>query len=119
MMFEIKMPVTIYRGDDWIASGELLPNGAALAVTVDGCDGEGFDLFDYAVDTAVVEEKIPMKFFSEGVEVAEGELVQSGGNICLCPSADTSFELMDPEGNATLFLQPDGWAARLEIRRGH
>ncbi|MGH9550317.1 MAG: hypothetical protein ACRD3W_13125 [Terriglobales bacterium] len=119
MMFELKMPVTIYRGNDWIGSGELLPNGAELALCVDGRDGEGFELFNYSVDTRIVEEKIPLTFFSEGEQVADGELFQSGTNICLCPLSDHTLDLLDPSGFAELHLQPDGWAARLEITRGH
>jgi hypothetical protein len=117
MMYEIKMPVTVYRGDLCIGSGDLLPNGANLALCVDENDGEGLQLFQYYVDTKIVEEKIPMTFYCEGQEVAEGDLVQTGDYICLCPHADTSFDLMDPKGSAELWLQPDGSNARLNIKR--
>ena len=117
MVLEIKMPVTVYRGKECIASGELLPNGAALALTVN--DGEKLNLLDYSVDTRVVEEKIPVTFFFGNKEVAAGELIQSGSNICLCPNADTSFNLMEPNSTAKLYLLPDGSAAELKIEHGH
>ncbi|HEY9774148.1 MAG TPA: hypothetical protein V6C81_10115 [Planktothrix sp.] len=119
MMYEIKMPVEIYRGDELIASGELLPNGAELALTFENCGDKEVELFNYPIDTKSVEEKIPMTFVCEGEEVAKGELVQSGSNICLCPDADTSFSIMDPKSKASLYLQSDGWSARLEISRSH
>jgi hypothetical protein len=116
MMFEIKMPVNIYRDEDFIASGQLLPNGAEFAVCVESESGI-FELLDYSVDTRVVEDKIPLKIFCQGEEVAQGELFQSGSNICVCPFADTSFNLMDPNSEAELYVQRDGWGARLEITR--
>lgn len=118
-MFELKMPVTIYRGSDWIGSGELLPNGSELALTVHGADGDGFELLNYSVDTRVIEEKIPCKFFTDGEEVADGELFQSGSNICLCPFSDQTLDLLDPRCQAELYVQPDGWGARLDIKRTH
>jgi hypothetical protein len=117
MMFEISMPISIYRGADFIGSGELLPNGNELALCVDTADGEEFELLNYSVDTKVIEEKIPLKIFQDGEEVADGELFQSGSNICVCPYTDTSFNIMDPSGAAELHVQPDGWGARLDIKR--
>ena len=116
-MYEIKMPVTVFRGDQRIGSGDLLPNGAALTLCVG--DGEGLQLFPYYADSEIVEEKIPMKFFCEGKEVAEGDLVQTGNYICLCPHTDTNFDIMDPKGSAELWLQPDGARARLDIEHSH
>jgi hypothetical protein len=117
MMYELKMPVSIYRGDDLIGSGQLLPNGNELALCIDGQDGHIFELLNYSVDTRVIEEKIPLKIYEEGKEVAQGELFQSGSNICVCPYTDTSFNIMDPRSTADLYVQPDGWAARLDIKR--
>jgi hypothetical protein len=115
MMYEIKMPVKVYRGDLCIGSGDLLPNGANLALCVNEND-EQLQLFQYSVDTKIVEEKIPMKFYCEGEEVADGDLVQTGDYICLCPHTDTSFNIMDPKGSAELWLQPDGSNARLNVK---
>jgi len=119
MIFELSMPVHIYRGEEFLAVGELLPNGNEMALCVDGGNGDGFALLDYSCDTESVEEKIPLKIFQEGEEVAEGELFQSGSNICVCPYTDTSFNLMDPKSEAKLSLSPDGWGAVLEVSRAH
>jgi hypothetical protein len=116
MMFEIKMPVNVYRGDDLIGTGELLPNGNELALCV--ADGDKFMLLNYSCDTREVEEKIPLKIFWHGDEVADGELFQSGSNICVCPNTDTSFDIMDPNDTADLYVQADGWGARLDIKPG-
>lgn len=119
MMFELKMPVNIYRGSDLIGSGELLPNGNELALCVESLDGEVFELLNYSCDTKIVEEKIPLRIFREGEEVAQGELLQTGGNICVCPYTDTNFNLMDKQSTAVLHVRPDGWGATLDISRGN
>ena len=119
MMFELSMPVSIYRGCDLIGSGELLPNGNELALCMEGEEESGFALLNYSVDTRVIEEKIPLTIFCEGKEVAIGELFQSGSNICVCPYTDTNFNLMDVDSVAELFLHKDGLNARLDIKREH
>lgn len=117
MMFEIKMPVNVYRGADLIGSGDLLPNGNEMAVYVPSSDGKVFQLLHYATDTAKVEDKIPLVIFREGEEVAIGELLQTGANICVCPYTDTNFNLMDTDAYADLRVSPDGLGAKLHISR--
>jgi hypothetical protein len=110
-MIEIKMPVQIYRGEKEIGSGELLPNGPAMALCPD--DHE-FELLKFKTDTNAVEERIPMTFFCDEKEVSSGELYNSGEYICLCPS-NQELDLVDPHSNAQLFVEPNGLSARLEV----
>lgn len=110
-MIENKMPVQIYRGDKEIGSGELLPNGPAMALCPDDRD---FKLLKFKTDTNAVEERIPMTFFCDEEEVSLGELYNSGEYICLCPS-NQDLNLCDPLNSARLFVEINGLFARLEV----
>jgi len=117
-MQELKMPVRIFRGEELIGEGEFLPNGNAMALCMESSNDGGFQLLDYSIDTRLLEEKIPLKIWREGIEIAEGELFQSGSNICVCPNqeADLSLSLIDPDSIAELHVQKYGREARLDIK---
>ncbi len=112
-MKEIGMPVQICRGDAKIGSGQLIPNGASLALCP---DDRQFRLLNFKTDTNAVEDRIPMTFFCDNQEVSDGELYNSGENICLCPS-NQELDLIDPYSTAVLFVEPTGTSARLEVSR--
>lgn len=110
-MTELKMQVQIYRGTDGIGSGELLPNGSAMALCP---DERGFELLAFKTDTNIVEDRIPMSFFCDNEEVSGGELYNSGDYICLCPT-NQDLDLVDPNNSAILVVDPYGESARLDI----
>ena len=110
-MTELKMQVQIFRGTDDLGSGELLPNGSAMAVCPDDHD---FVLVNFKTDTNIVEDRIPMTFFCDQEEVSGGELYNSGDYICLCP-INQDLDLVNPNNSAILVVDPYGESARLDI----
>ena len=110
-MTDLKMQVQIFRGTDGIGSGQLLPNGAAMALCP---DDRMFELLEFKTDTNVVEDRIPMTFFCDGKEVSDGELYNSGEYICLCPT-NQQMNLVHPDNSAILVVDPYGESARLDI----
>ncbi|HEY9676469.1 MAG TPA: hypothetical protein V6C76_00605 [Drouetiella sp.] len=110
-MNEVKMPVQIFRGDAEIGAGELLPNGASLALCP---NSKQFELLKFKTDTNQVEDRIPMTFLFDEQKVSEGELYHSGEYICLCPK-DQALSLIDEDRVAKLFVDERGLNARLEI----
>ncbi len=109
---EIKMSVQVFRGDTKIGSGELLPNGPAMAFVCP--ENPKFELLKFKTDTNQVEERIPMTFFCDSKEVSEGELYNSGEYICLCPD-NQDLDLVKSDSEALLFVEPCGSSARLEV----
>ena len=110
-MTELKMLVQIFRGAVDLGSGELLPNGAAMALCP---DDHAFELLQFKTDTNIVEDRIPMTFFCDDEEVSGGELYNSGDYICLCPT-NQDLNLVDPQNTAILNVDPYGESARLDI----
>jgi hypothetical protein len=110
-MFELSMPVKIFRGRHELGVGDLLPNGDGLALCP---EDDGLQLLDYEADTKLVEEKIPLTVYKDSKEVTRGELYQSGTNICLSPE-QSGTELLDPDARALLVVDPSGLSARLDI----
>jgi len=115
-MIDTKMPVQIFRDGKDIGAGELLPNGAAIAV----CPNEkNFQLLQMKTDTNAVEDLIPMTFLLDEKAMSEGQLYYSGEYICLCPN-EKELDLLVEEGSAKLFVDDNGTKARLEVSsKGH
>jgi hypothetical protein len=111
-MDELKMPVKIFRGDYEIGMGEFLPNGGGGLALYPYSDR--FQLLPFAIDTELVEEKIPLAIYCGSEEVIDGELFQSGSNICVF-TAEHGVELMHPQSFAELKVEPNGLNARLDI----
>jgi hypothetical protein len=105
---ELSMNVRIFRGDSEIGSGELLPNGANMALCPKSVN---FIMLDFEADT---EAKIPMEFWLNNKLVAKGELYQSGDNYCLCP-INQEIDLINPDSMAKLSIEPLGKNARLDV----
>ena len=108
---ELSMNVRIFRGDSEIGSGELLPNGANMALCP---QSKNFKILDFEADTKKVEAKIPMEFWLNNKLVAKGELYQSGDNYCLCP-INQEIDLINPDSLAKLSIEPLGKNARLDV----
>lgn len=115
-MDEVKMPVQVFRGSAEIGSGELLPNGANLALCP---NSDQFELLKFKTDTREVEDRIPMTFVFDEKEICEGELYHSGEYICLCPKdGDQNLQnmsLIKADRSARLFVDEKGLSARLEV----
>ncbi len=108
---ELSMNVRIFRGDSEIGSGELLPNGANMALCP---ESKNFKMLDFEADTKKVEAKIPLEFFLNDKLVAKGELYESGDNYCLCP-IDQEIDLIKNDSKAKLSIDPLGKKARLDV----
>jgi hypothetical protein len=110
-MIDTKMPVQIFRDGKDIGAGELLPNGAEMAVCP---DEKSFQLLKMQTDTNAVEDRIPMTFLLDAKCMSEGQLYYSGEYICLCPN-EKELDLLVKEGSAKLFVDKNGTEARLEV----
>jgi len=111
-MLDANMPVQIYRGRNSIGSGRLIQNGAGFVLSP---DDKRFRLLNFEADTTIVEDKIPLTFYCDNKPVSSGELYNSGDYICLSPD-NQQLDLLAPSREATLFIDPDGRSARLDIK---
>ena len=108
---ENAMSVSIFRGKSEIGTGELLPNGANMALCPQDKD---LQLLDFEADTEKVEAVIPMEFFLNDKLVSKGELYNSGEYYCLCP-VDQDLDLIKKDSQAKLSIESEGKKARLDI----
>ncbi len=114
-MKEPTMPVQIFLDGNQVFNGQLLQNGAGLALS---SETSSRDFLHFAAATILVEAKIPMSITRDDKTIGDGEFYLSGEYYCLCPS-DQTLQLMDPEGIAQLFIEKHGQLAKLELKTGH